>query len=79
MYTPVVETIRAYGIMQSLFPNCTETDLYFWTTEHLVECEQEFTEALEPQPLNDFLVNFLQERNIPIPQEAVKRQNEALD
>jgi len=77
VYTPVIETIRAYQIMPSLFPNCTETDLYLWVTEHLAECEQEFAESLQPQPLNDFLVNFLQERNIPIPQEAVKRQNEA--
>jgi hypothetical protein len=73
VYVPVIETIRAYGIMQTLFPNCTETDLYLWVTEHLSECEQELMDKVQPEPLNDFLVGFLQERNIPIPQEAVRR------
>jgi hypothetical protein len=26
--------------MPQLFPQCTETDLYLWGTEHLCECEE---------------------------------------
>ncbi len=68
VYLPVVESIRKHEIMGQVFPNCTETDLYLWVTEHLRECEQEL--MVEPEPLNEFLVNFLRENRIPVPVEC---------
>ncbi|MBK9124439.1 MAG: hypothetical protein IPM16_15155 [Chloroflexi bacterium] len=77
VYQPVIQTIRAYGIMPALFPNCTETDLYLWVTEHLRECEEDLAGAVQPRPLNDFLLKFLSEHNIPIPAEARARAEDA--
>jgi hypothetical protein len=68
VYTPVVESIRKYGILDQFFPNCTETDLYLWVTEHVRDCEEEL--MLQPEPLNDFLIGFLRENNIPLPAEC---------
>lgn len=68
VYTPVVESIRKYGILEQVCPNSTETDLYLWVTEHLRECEKEL--MIQPEPLNDFLVNFLRENSIPMPAEC---------
>lgn len=60
VYLPVVETIHKYQLMAQAFPTCTETDLYLWVTEQVCD----YHDAL---PLNDFLVNYLRDRNIPIP------------
>lgn len=74
VYVPVVESIRKYEILEQFFPNCTETDLYLWVTEHLRECEEELMDAVQPQPLNDFLINFLRENHIPLPRECYPAQ-----
>lgn len=70
VYAPVIEVIRKYQVLPQLFPNCTETDLYLWLTEHLRECEQESLDVIfvQTEPLQQTLVEFLREHNIPIPQ-----------
>jgi len=68
VYQPVVETIRKFELLKQIFPTCTETDLYLWVTEHLRECEEEL--KIEPEPLNDFLINFLRTNGIPVPVEC---------
>jgi hypothetical protein len=57
--------------MTHLFPQCTETDLYLWVTEHLRECEQELLGMAQPTPLNGFLTQYLADHNIPLPAEAL--------
>lgn len=68
VYTPVVEAIRKYEVLPRLFPQSTEADLYLWLTDHLRECEEELQLPRVGQPLDDFLVRFLREHDIPLPQ-----------
>jgi hypothetical protein len=70
VYRPIIESIRSHDILAQLFPTCTEADMYLWVTEHLRECEEELLAAAQPEPLNEFLINFLRENRIPVPAEC---------
>lgn len=70
VYTPVVEAIRDYDVLPRLFPDATETDLYLWLTNNVRNLADEHDLPLDSRPLDDFLVEFLRENNLPVPDDA---------
>lgn len=67
VYQPVAECIRKHDVLE-YFPKRTEADLYLWLVDHLCECEAQCVDVVKPEPLQQFLVDFLKEREIPVPQ-----------
>ncbi len=67
VYQPAAESIRKHGVL-AYFPGRTEADLYLWLIDHLGECEAQCVDVVKPEPLQQFLVDFLKERQIPVPQ-----------
>jgi hypothetical protein len=67
VYQPVTECIRKHSVLE-YFPKRTEADLYLWLVDHLCECEAQCVDVVKPEPLQQFLVDFLKEREIPVPQ-----------
>ncbi len=69
VYEPLIDPICEYGIMR-FFPDRTKADLYLWMVDHLCEmqadCEREHVRA---EPLRAMLAGFLDERDIPVPQQ----------
>lgn len=70
VYMPVVEAIREYEVLPRLFPDSSEADLYLWLTNNLRDLADEHDLLQDPQALDDFLVSFLREHDIPLPQHA---------
>lgn len=66
VYQPIRESIRKHGVLE-YFPKRTETDLYLWLVDHLCECETQCADVVKSEPLQQFLVDFLKERKIPVP------------
>jgi hypothetical protein len=70
VYRPAVTLIRKYGILEH-YPDRTEGDLYVWMVDHLREVREELGDNADARSFSDALVDFLQERRIPIPKELL--------
>jgi hypothetical protein len=70
VYRPAVTLIRKYGILDH-YPDRTEGDLYVWMVDHLREVREELGDNANARSFSDALVDFLQERRIPIPKELL--------
>lgn len=67
VYQPIMKSIRKHGVLE-YFPKRTEADLYLWLVDHLCECEAQCTDVVKLEPLQQFMVDFLKERKISVPQ-----------
>jgi len=70
VYRPAVTLIRKYDILEH-YPNRTEGDLYMWMVDHLREVREELGDNADARSFSDALVDFMQERRIPIPKELL--------
>jgi hypothetical protein len=70
VYRPAVTLIRKYDVLEH-YPNRTEGDVYMWMVDHLREVREEFGEEAKVRRFSDALVDFLQERRIPVPKELL--------
>jgi hypothetical protein len=68
IYRPAVTLIRKYGIMDYL-QGRTEADLYLWLVEHLREVREQYGEEAPSRKFSHALVDFLEDRNLPVPEE----------
>lgn len=76
VYRPALTLIRKYDMMASI-PDRTETDLYLWIIDHLRELREQFGEEA-PHKISDALVDFLGERNLPVPKDLFDEKDEAM-
>jgi hypothetical protein len=70
VFRPAVTLIRKYDILEH-YDKRTEADLYMWMIDHLREVREELGDKAEARTFSDALVDFLQERHIPIPKELL--------
>jgi hypothetical protein len=76
VFRPAVTLIRKYNMMASV-PDRTEGDLYLWIIDHLRELRDQFGEEA-PRKISDALVDFLQERKMPVPDDLLKEKDESM-
>ena len=76
VYRPALTLIRKYDMMKTI-PDRTETDLYLWIIDHLNELRDQFGEEASDK-ISDALVDFLQERKLPIPKDLINEDDEAM-
>jgi hypothetical protein len=70
VFRPAVTLIRKYDILEH-YPDRTEADLYMWMVDHLREVREALGDKADARSFSDALVDFLQERHIPIPKELL--------
>lgn len=70
VYRPAVTLIRKYDVLKR-GEGRTETDLFLWLVDHLREVRQEFGEEAKSRTFSDALVDFLTERDIPVPKDLL--------
>lgn len=77
VYRPAVTLIRKYNMLE--MPDVrTEGDLYLWLVEHLREVRELCGEEAESRKISDALVDFLEERNIPVPEDLLNEDDDSL-
>lgn len=77
VYRPAVTLIRKYNMLA--MPDVrTEGDLYLWLVEHLREVRKLCGEEAESRKISDALVDFLEERNIPVPEDLLNEDDDSL-
>ncbi len=74
VYRPAITLIRKYNMVDLLHAR-TEADLYLWLVDHLRELRAEFGEEAPSRKISDALVDFLAERDLPIPDD-LKHEND---
>jgi len=74
VFRPAVTLIRKYDILEQM-PDRTEGDLYLWMVDHLREVRDEFGETASARSFSDALVDFLQEHNMPVPEDLHKEED----
>jgi hypothetical protein len=70
VFRPAITLIRKYDVLEH-YPDRTEGDLYLWMVDHLREVREELGEEATSRSFSDALVDFLNERKIPIPKELL--------
>lgn len=76
VYRPALTLIRKYDMMKNV-PDRTEADLYLWIVDHLRELREQFGQQA-PRKISDALVDFLQERGLPVPGDLLEEPDESL-
>lgn len=76
VYRPALTLIRKYDMMKNV-PDRTEADLYLWIVDHLRELREQFGQQA-PRKIGDALVDFLQERGLPIPGDLLQEPDESV-
>lgn len=69
VYLPVVEHIRASGILAN-FPGRTEADLYLWIAENRAQLQMRYGGQVKAQ---EAVADFAQEHHIPLPLRWIRR------
>lgn len=77
VYRPAVTLIRKYNMME-LMGNYTEGDLYLWLVDHLRELREQYGEGSPSRKISDALVDFLQDRNIAIPEDLLLEEDDSV-
>jgi hypothetical protein len=77
VYRPAVTLIRKYNILDHL-KDRTEGDLYLWMVDHLREVREEFGEQAPARKFSDALVDYLQKRELPIPQDLLGEEDSSV-
>jgi hypothetical protein len=77
VYRPAVTLIRKYDILEHMNDR-TEGDLFLWLVDHLRDLRDEFGEEAPSRSFSDALVDFLQERRIPVPKELEAEKDESV-
>lgn len=78
IYRPAVTLIRKYEIMNHLSER-TEADLYLWLVEHLREVREQYGEEAPSRRFSHALVDFLEDRNLPVPEELHYEKDQTLE
>ncbi len=74
VFRPAVTLIRKYDMLEH-YPKRTEADFYLWMIEHLREMREEFGDDAKARTFSDALVDFLQERKLPIPKDLLSEKD----
>lgn len=77
VYRPAVTLIRKYQLMKTLGAR-TEGDLYLWLVDHLRELREQYGESAPSSRISDALVDFLDDRRIPIPDDLRREDDNSL-
>jgi hypothetical protein len=77
VYRPAVTLIRKYNILGQSEER-TETDLFLWLVDHLLEVRQAFGEEAKSKTFSDALVDFLTERDIPVPKDLLLEADQSV-
>jgi hypothetical protein len=77
VYRPAVTLIRKYGIMEQI-KGRTEGDLYLWLVDHLREVREEFGEEAPVRKFSHALVDYLEERKLPVPEDLLVEQDDSV-
>ncbi|MBL8163825.1 MAG: hypothetical protein JNJ61_17695 [Anaerolineae bacterium] len=77
VYRPAVTLIRKYDILEHMNDR-TEGDLFLWLVDHLRDVRDEFGEEAPSRTFSDALVDFLEERRIPVPKELEAEKDDSV-
>lgn len=77
IYRPALTLIRKYQ-MRELLGARTEADLYLWLVDHLRDLREQFGENSPSSKISDALVDFLENRNIAIPEELLEENDPSM-
>lgn len=77
VYRPAVTLIRKYNMMELLHAR-TEGDLYLWLVDHMRELREQYGEESPARKISDALVDFLEDRNIPVPDDLLKEKDDSV-
>lgn len=77
VYRPAVTLIRKYNILEHMSGR-TEGDLFLWLVDHLRDLREEFGEEAPSRSFSDALIDFLQERRIPVPKELEAEKDDSV-
>ncbi|MDX1995762.1 MAG: hypothetical protein SF029_25490 [bacterium] len=77
VYRPALTLFRKYNMAEVLDAR-TEADLYLWVVEHLREVREEFGEEAPARKISDALVDFLNDRKLPVPDDLLEEKDRSL-
>ena len=77
VYRPAITLIRKYDMVDQLAVR-TEADLYLWLVDHLQKLRAEFGEESPSRKISDALVDFLVERDMPIPDDLKHEDDDSV-
>lgn len=77
VYRPAVTLIRKYNILEHMSGR-TEGDLFLWLVDHLRDLREEFGEEAPSRSFSDALIDFLEERRIPVPKELEAEKDDSV-
>ncbi len=77
IYRPAVTLIRKYQMLH-YFGDRTEADLYLWLIEHLREVQEQYGDGTR-RKFSHAIVDFLEDRNLPVPAELYQENDQTLE
>ncbi len=77
IYRPAVTLIRKYQMLK-YFDDRTEADLFLWMVEHLREVHELYGDGSR-RKFSHAIVDFLQERKLPVPAELYNENDQTLE
>lgn len=77
VYRPAVTLIRKYDMLSQVGAR-TEGDLYLWLVDHLREVREQFGEEAPSRKFSHALVDFLNERKLPVPEELASEADDSV-
>lgn len=77
VYRPAVTLIRKYDMLSQVGAR-TEGDLYLWLVDHLREVREQFGEEAPSRKFSHALVDFLNERKLPVPEELASEKDDSV-
>jgi hypothetical protein len=76
IYRPAVTLVRKYNIL-SVIPGRTEADLYLWIVDHLNDMREQYGDSA-PRKFSQAMIDFLEKRKIPVPEDLTQEQDTTL-
>ena len=77
VYRPALTLILKYEMKEQLGAR-TEGDLYLWMVDHLSQLRGEFGDSAPSRKFSDALIDFLEVRNINVPEDLRREQDDSV-